>query len=527
MSGEQTEVVDLVQEQPAPSKKDSYCVNYLFTYHLESLVEKELVSLRDQHERECRYRLTAALRLFKKASSSDDRRFLRDEYLRLHSELIAPGYPCEPDSSDDTVLLFPNSAVGPDFLPLVPPDTDMHLLLARDRVRDAAVADLRCFFEERKAKYLVAGLEVAPTTGALHMQGFVVFSSRVRFSHLKKAKPLWHWEAARGTPEQNYLYCTKTRPGDVPNEFVVEFGTQPTDEEGWRGTGKRESDRWRSAYEYAKVGAFDSVDPQIAVSYFSSLLKIRSHHSVQSNDLSSPCAYWYWGVTGSGKTHAAYLGRDPDTVYRKNANKWWDGYDPARHSVVVIDDITPDTAKYLGPFILRWCDKYAFLAEIKGGSLSIRPSVMIVTSNYTLEQCFAVGSNVDISALQRRFVREHFPYPYKEGVVPVRRTYPAGYVGDYGGALAVLYDVALPSTVPTFVEKPSATDLASGRATEECAPVVTSDGDTQPLDEVPSTPPPIPYVSRRVRLMKPPGRKRRVVEEEDRSEEEDDESDSD
>lgn len=66
-------------------------------------------------------------------------------------------------------------------------------------------------------------------------------------------------------------------------------------------------------------------------------------------------------------------------------NKWWDGY--RGQDVVILDDITPDHA-CLCYHLLIWSDHYSFNAEVKGGSVNIRPRIIIVTSNYTIEEVF-------------------------------------------------------------------------------------------------------------------------------------------
>lgn len=56
--------------------------------------------------------------------------------------------------------------------------------------------------------YLVYGLEVAPTTGTPHLQGFVIFERTCRRTALTPLLPA-HWENARGTSMQAATYCKK------------------------------------------------------------------------------------------------------------------------------------------------------------------------------------------------------------------------------------------------------------------------------------------------------------------------------
>lgn len=76
----------------------------------------------------------------------------------------------------------------------------------------------------QNANYLIGGLERAPTTGQIHLQGYVHFATQRQLSALKKIKTLpgAHWEVARGTPEQNKIYCSKENNfhecGELPEQ---------------------------------------------------------------------------------------------------------------------------------------------------------------------------------------------------------------------------------------------------------------------------------------------------------------------
>ncbi len=75
------------------------------------------------------------------------------------------------------------------------------------------------------------------------------------------------------------------------------------------------------------------------------------------------------------------------SVYLKSQNKWWDGFrsDPTRPAL--LDDLDC-CGVCLSHHLKIWADKYSFLAEIKGGTISIRPSHMIITSNFSPRELF-------------------------------------------------------------------------------------------------------------------------------------------
>ena len=52
-----------------------------------------------------------------------------------------------------------------------------------------------------------------------------------------------------------------------------------------------------------------------------------------------------------------------------------------------------------------WCDHYPFKAATKGGQILIRPTRIIVTSNYDIGGCWEAQE--DVLPLERRFTYHH------------------------------------------------------------------------------------------------------------------------
>lgn len=85
--------------------------------------------------------------------------------------------------------------------------------------------------------------------------------------------------------------------------------------------------------------------------------------------------------------------------YEKDLTKWWGGYDFEEY--VIIEDLTPASALELAPLLTRWSDRFIIKVEVKGGSMTIRPKLVVISSTYSLEECF---KNTDyLSAMERRF----------------------------------------------------------------------------------------------------------------------------
>lgn len=68
-------------------------------------------------------------------------------------------------------------------------------------------------------KYLIFGFEVGKNK-TRHIQGYVYFDNAISFNSLKKQLPRAHLEIARGSPVENFNYCSK-------DDDFYEFGERP------------------------------------------------------------------------------------------------------------------------------------------------------------------------------------------------------------------------------------------------------------------------------------------------------------
>jgi len=233
--------------------------------------------------------------------------------------------------------------------------------------------------------YAVVGRELSPTTGTPHLQGYLAFANPRALSSIRKLLIGCHVEPARGTPQQCRTYCIK-------DGSFREFGDPPTEDPG-----TREKQRWENARTLAKEGRFDDIPADIYVRYIGNLQRIYRDTLPPLDPLPNTCGRWLLGPTGSGKSRGvreAY-----PLVYPKPLNKWWDGYDNQTH--VLLDDVDHNQSQWIGNFLKIWADHYPFIAEKKGGSRLIRPELLIVTSQYSIEELF--NDKELVLALNRRF----------------------------------------------------------------------------------------------------------------------------
>lgn len=235
-------------------------------------------------------------------------------------------------------------------------------------------------------RYLCYGKEIAPSTGTPHLQGYVVYENPVRATKVIKDLPGSHVEKANGSPEQCIAYCSKD--GDF-----LEQGVPPVTK---KRKGEVEVDRWELARTAAKAGDLDSIPADLYCRLYRTWKEIAKDHMVEPPDMDGCTGYWIYGPAGTGKSRGARQAWPG--AYKKMCNKWWDGY--KKQDFVIIDDVDLKH-DVLGHHLKIWADRYAFIAEAKGGAMCIRPKAIIVTSQYTPDQIWFDEPTRE--ALARRF----------------------------------------------------------------------------------------------------------------------------
>lgn len=210
-----------------------------------------------------------------------------------------------------------------------------------------------------------------------------------RFDQIKKLYPGAHIESCKH-PRKSFEYCSKEETRIGPNH---QFGKPPVLRNNKQDIAAFNQQIIDIGPERAvqdgliKIGDYKRF--KISVELYKSSTRILEPIDSLEHE-------WVWGDPGVGKSKYA---RKQGAFFNKPANKWWDGY--ADQDVVVIDDFELEQ-KCLGHYLKIWADHYPFNAEIKNGSVTIRPKKIIVTSNYNPVQIWE-GDNQMVKAIQRRF----------------------------------------------------------------------------------------------------------------------------
>lgn len=229
--------------------------------------------------------------------------------------------------------------------------------------------------------------EVAPSTGTPHLQGYLHHKEKINFNTIRKWYP-WHIEIMRGSLHDNQVYCSK-------QDTLLKFGTEPTSLKDSCKLAANE--RWAAA----KEGRFEDLAPEHIKIYeyiHAKYQKKPEPRPILDNIIIS-------GPSGCGKSryaHETFPG-----AYRKGFSRWWDGY--MGEDVVILDDISPRHVEFLQDHLKNWLDHYPFPAEVKGGSLFIRPKTIVMTTQYTIQELFPENKTHD--ALDRRLIYRMYYNP--------------------------------------------------------------------------------------------------------------------
>jgi hypothetical protein len=230
----------------------------------------------------------------------------------------------------------------------------------------------------------ILGKETCPTTGTRHIQGYCLFKKRTRFGRVKQILPSrCHIEPAKGSPNQNYEYCSKEGNTIEIGKFTKRK-SQDLDlvcEKLQNGT---------TMVEIAKEFPTTFVRYSRGLQALSSLLSESKKRDFKSEVIV------LIGKTGTGKSKwCADCCRSKPTYY-KPRGPWWDGY--SGQDNVILDDfygwISYDE-------LLRLLDAYPLRVPTKGGFAQFCSKRIFITSNLHYKEWYKFR-DYEPSALQRR-----------------------------------------------------------------------------------------------------------------------------
>lgn len=217
-------------------------------------------------------------------------------------------------------------------------------------------------------KYLCYGIEICPTTGKTHYQGYLELKSSIRLTGVKKLfgpNSKTHFEYRKGTADEARNYCMK-------DGSFYEFGERAKQ-------GER-SDLIKLKEKLDEPGI---TLKQVADDHFTEFLKytkgIMAYRTISCTQRDWPVNLEiHIGPTNCGKSHYAKTSF-PNAYWMMKPNGssvFFDGYDG--QDTIVLDEFYGWIPWDL---LLRMCDRYPLKLQVKGGSTECLVKNVIITSN--------------------------------------------------------------------------------------------------------------------------------------------------
>lgn len=217
-------------------------------------------------------------------------------------------------------------------------------------------------YREDVLSFMMCGQETCPETGRLHWQGYLETSSRRTLLGLKRLLGLdhIHLEHARGDFESNLEYCSKS----CGMEALLQWG------EPMRQGSRADLNEAAAAIVEgsSSVAEIATDTPAVFHQYGRTLLfleNLRIQGRQRETFSEPPMVRWYWGRTGSGKTHSAWTealtSGLPVYCHTTMDKGWWDLY--TGETKMIIDDFRGQI-----PFceLLRILDRYPVRVPRRG-----------------------------------------------------------------------------------------------------------------------------------------------------------------
>lgn len=239
-----------------------------------------------------------------------------------------------------------------------------------------------------KVDYLVAGREVGEETQTPHIQGYLYKANNIAFSKVKKYLPRAHIEIAKGSPDQNKVYCTKQQ------DILIEHGMLPQQ-------GKRTD--LHDVIDAVKAGATIKELIQThttVVAKYPRFIEIVKKTFAEPRDVNKPpTVKCYWGPPGTGKTRTAFEEFCGDCYMKTPTTEdWWDGYDS--HENVIIDEADKGYLKI--SHFLSLLDRYPVKVKVKGSFVEFTATSIILTANKHPEDWYQGCTSCEREGLLRR-----------------------------------------------------------------------------------------------------------------------------
>jgi len=218
-------------------------------------------------------------------------------------------------------------------------------------------------------------------SGTLHYQGYTEWNVSMRLGSVRRLLHTAHWEPARGSADQNVVYCTK-EDGRVDGPWTIGAREQ---EQGRRTDLQQvqtKLDGGATADEIADTHFACWVRYLPALERYERRVRIRLGIRPEQRrvDVVVIC-----GPTRSGKTRLARDTAGETPMYWWGGDEWWPNYSGER--IILLDEFRGGLP--LG-FFLRLIDPFPGTLPLgfKGGSTECEATLFFITSNIPPERWY-------------------------------------------------------------------------------------------------------------------------------------------
>jgi len=243
--------------------------------------------------------------------------------------------------------------------------------------------NLRALANHAKCEWACWQVEKAPTTGQRHFQACAWMKARTFHKNMCDYLPGAVLIPARGTPEENKVYCSKPESAE-PGTFE-EHGTMPV----VRGQGRR-TDLERVAESIRTNGLEKAIDkhPASYLRYHCGMKALDAHYQPSRIPaIRNVYVAAYWGDSGAGKSYSAEHYDTPDNTFRlpiSTSGLWFENYRGQR--TLILEDFRGGQVFYAQ--LLQLLDGYKIQIPFKGGYSWAAWDSVIITSNLPPDQWY-------------------------------------------------------------------------------------------------------------------------------------------
>lgn len=239
--------------------------------------------------------------------------------------------------------------------------------------------------EKHGISYMTYQNELAPTTGAEHIQIYLECNKVLDYNSIKvilEEEALWLCRRI-GTQNQAVAYVNKVETACRPN---IELGLK-----------KNQGDRTDIGNVMMSIANGSSlIDimeeyPETYFRYYKNILHVFNEQLKKGPIWKTTETTIFIGKGGSGKTSNVFEIEKHSDIYKLEISStgiWWDGYQG--QSVLLIDDMYKGMISLYN--ILNWTDGYKLALPTKGGWTTKNWDRVYITSNYPCDEWFHEGN---------------------------------------------------------------------------------------------------------------------------------------